>query len=111
MNTTKQLIKVLGKHTKKNPIHARDLVHIMLIFDRNYTARQLRMDVQFIRTNNVIPKKWIVSGNFGYYITKNEVEIQAWAKRYYSQVKDMILVLNGLKKRYKDYNFKFEFDE
>lgn len=107
----KQLIKVLSKHGKRNPIKEKELVAEMRNQFPNlkYSARQLRNDVQAIRTNNLMPRKWIVSGNFGYYVTANESDVRLWAHSYLSRIKDMAQVLNGLKKRYKDYNYSLEF--
>ena len=111
--TEKTILRIFKKHSsKRNPLTLKEIVS--LIKDENngkYSSRQFRTDIQDIRRNNTFGKQWVVSGNFGYFLSSDIKEIITWQQRYESYIIDMAKTLNGLKKRAEFYNYKFVFTE
>jgi hypothetical protein len=115
----KHLQNLFKKHSsKESPIKVKEIVNLMrnmvekdeFILPK-YSSRQFRVDIQEIRRNNTFGKQWVVSGNFGYYLTSDIKEIIKWQKRYESYIIDMAKTLKGLKKRPEFFNYKLGFLE
>jgi len=115
----KQLFKILKKHSsKKQPIKTKEIIILMRdvkIKDKficpKYVGSELRLDIGEIRRYNLFGKYWIISGNFGYYLSTSVKEIEAWANHYNGYIKEMVKNLKGIKKRCEFYNYKLDFTE
>lgn len=93
--TTKGVIKLLTpRKQKKYAIHME-----LLAYKLNTTTRQVRLAIEEIRRENLIKNYFIVSDlESGYYLSKNQADIENWLNHYLGRAFSLIKTAKHAKK-------------